>query len=51
MKSTKPIHYLIVIILAIAFMGLMRSRALKQSSFSLVDGSANQEILEKEQPF
>jgi len=51
MKSTKPIHYLIVIILAIAFMGLMRSRALKQSSFSLVDGSANQEILEKEQHF
>jgi len=31
MKSTKPIHYIIVIIIAIAFMGLMRFRAIKQS--------------------
>ena len=31
MKSTKPIHYIIVIIIAIAFMGLMRFRAVKQS--------------------
>ena len=29
MKSTKPIHYIIVIIIAIAFMGLMRFRAVK----------------------
>ena len=32
MKSTKPIHYIIVIIIAIAFMGLMRFRAIKQST-------------------
>ena len=31
MKSTKPIHYIIVIIIAIAFMGLMRFLAVKQS--------------------
>ena len=31
MKSTKPIHYIIVIIIAIAFMGLMRFRAVKQN--------------------
>ena len=31
MKSTKPIHYIIVIIIAIAFMGLMRFRAIKQN--------------------
>ena len=31
MKNTKPIHYLIVIIIAIAFMGLMRFRAVKES--------------------
>ena len=30
MKSTKPIHYIIVIIIAIAFMVLMRFRAVKQ---------------------
>ena len=50
MERTKPIHYLIVIILAIAFMGLMRSRALKQN-LSFVDGSANQQILEQEKHF
>ena len=31
MKSAKPIHYIIVIIIAIAFMGLMRFRAVKQN--------------------
>ena len=31
MKSTKPIHYIIVILIAIAFMGLMRFLAVKQS--------------------
>ena len=50
MNRTKPVHYLIVIILAIAFMGLMRSRALKQNS-SFVDGSANKHILEQEKHF
>ena len=50
MSRTKPIHYLIVVIFAIAFMGLMRSRALKQNN-SFVDGSANELILEKESHF
>lgn len=31
MKSAKPIHYIIVIIIAIAFMGLMRFRAVNQN--------------------
>lgn len=47
MYKTKLQHYVIVIVIAIAFMALMRSRAIQQIP-ELVDGSANKYIQQDE---